>query len=142
MLYVDTSAVVPFFVNEAASEDVRRWFSKQALADIAISLWTTTEFASAMGIRTRTGTLDPASAHGFVEAFRTLVRQSITLLPVTAADFEFANELVLRFELGLRGGDALHLAIAGNAGADTIVTLDRKMREAVERLSWRCEIPG
>ncbi|MBV9287993.1 MAG: hypothetical protein JO288_09235 [Hyphomicrobiales bacterium] len=36
----------------------------------------------------------------------------------------------MQFETGLRAGDALHLAVAGNRGAEAIYSLDRAMIKA------------
>jgi predicted nucleic acid-binding protein len=41
-----------------------------------------------------------------------------------------AAALVARFDLGLRAGDALHLAIAHATPTLTMVTFDRRLREA------------
>lgn len=49
MVYLDTSVLVPLFVPEPASINVRRWFEQQGGIVLAISDWTMTEFASALG---------------------------------------------------------------------------------------------
>ena len=42
----------------------------------------------------------------------------------------FAKRFLMQFETGLRAGDALHLAVAGNRGAEAIYSLDRAMIKA------------
>ena len=44
------------------------------------------------------------------------------------------REWLYRFETGLRAGDALHLAIASNRGADAIYSLDQLMIAAGKEL--------
>ena len=66
----------------------------------------------------------------------------MTLLPIGARDFARANDLMLDYPLGLRAGDALHVAVALNAGAGCLVTLDVTMARAAESLGLRCESPA
>ena len=70
------------------------------------------------------------------------VRRSFAVVSISGADFDLAGDLLLRFDLGLRAGDALHLAVARNAGAAAIVTLDRRVADAARQLGWGCEVPG
>jgi predicted nucleic acid-binding protein len=46
------------------------------------------------------------------------------------ADFEAAKQFVLRYDSGLRAGDALHLAVARNNNAQAIYSLDDRMIRA------------
>jgi predicted nucleic acid-binding protein len=61
--------------------------------------------------------------------FNNLVVESFTVLPVTGAHFRSAAKFVDQYALGLRTGDALHLATASEHGA-TVHTLDRRLAEA------------
>lgn len=107
-----------------------------------LSAWTTTEFASALGIKVRTRALTPDQVRAAWAELGHHTRRSFAVLDVSRADFELAGDLLLRIDLGLRAGDALHLAVARNAGADAIVTLDRRVADAAGRLGWGCEVPG
>ncbi|MDM8562984.1 hypothetical protein QUF54_06490, partial [Candidatus Marithioploca araucensis] len=49
-------------------------------------------------------------------------------------DFELATQLLQQHHTGLRGGDALHLAISKNHGAECLYTLDRGLVKAVSLL--------
>ena len=92
------------------------------------------EFKSALGIRTRMRTVTAAAA-GATRAWpSTLAREALTHVPVADVDLERAAELMLRFDLGLRAGDALHVVIAERAGADTFVTLDLPLARASQQL--------
>jgi hypothetical protein len=51
------------------------------------------------------------------------------VLPVTRQQFRAAARLVDQHVIGLRAGDALHLAICADYGA-TMCTLDRRLGEA------------
>ena len=55
--------------------------------------------------------------------------ESFTVLPVTGAHFRTAAKFVDQHTLGLRAGDALHLATASDYGA-TMYTLDRRLATA------------
>jgi len=55
--------------------------------------------------------------------------ESLAVLPVTGAHFRTAAKFVDQQVLGLRAGDALHLATASEHGA-VVHTLDRRLAEA------------
>ena len=61
--------------------------------------------------------------------FHRLTADSLITVPVGSAHFQASARFVDRYELGLRSGDALHLAIASDQGA-TVVTLDKTMAKA------------
>lgn len=142
MLYFDTSALVPLVVPEPSSPSVELWVGRQKSRRLAMSAWTTTEFESALGMKTRTRVLTPDEAKDARTELRRHMRRSFAVLDVSRAEFDLAGDLLLRFDLGLRAGDALHPAIARNAGADAIVTLDRRVADAAKQLGWGCEVPG
>jgi predicted nucleic acid-binding protein len=62
-----------------------------------------------------------------------MIAQSIEMLPVTAAHFKVAARIADEVRLGLRAGDALHLAIASEQDA-TLATLDRRLARAGKTL--------
>lgn len=66
---------------------------------------------------------------GALAAFRRLLLDTLRVLPITGQHFEAAARYADRRELGLRAGDALHLAIAAAHGA-TLMTLDRRLYDA------------
>jgi predicted nucleic acid-binding protein len=61
--------------------------------------------------------------------FNKLVAESFTMLGVTGGQFRAAARFANQHGLGLRAGDALHLAIASDHGA-TVHTLDQRLAEA------------
>lgn len=61
MLYVDTSVLVALCTPEAKTDDVVKWYADCTDA-LASAAWCVTEFASAMGLKQRTGQLTLAQA--------------------------------------------------------------------------------
>lgn len=126
MLYLDTSLIVTALSNEDLSAQAQEWLSVQDPEELAISEWTITEVSSALAIKLRRGDIDIAARATLLAEFNRLVAESFTILPVTGQHFRTAAHFVDSHELGLRAGDALHLAIASEHGA-TLVTRDEKL---------------
>ena len=129
MDYLDTSVIVSVLTDEAATKRVQTWLSKRVPADVHISDWVVTEVSSALSMKVRTGDLTGDIRAGALAFFRQIIAESLTLLPVTSAHFQAAARLADQHHLGLRAGDALHLALAANVGA-TLFTLDKRFAEA------------
>jgi predicted nucleic acid-binding protein len=142
MLYVDTSVFIPFLIREPASELVERWFAQAASNDLALSRWTVVEFVSAVGSKVRARSLANTAGTAVIRQFASLVRRSFRLIEPAAADFAKAAILMERFELALRAGDALHVAIAQNANAASLVTLDKTLARAARQLGLNGEMPA
>lgn len=142
MRYIDTSTFVPLFLPEARSSEVRAWFARLDLTEIVISTWTMTEFASALGRKVRGGVATAEAATRARGAFLTLARRSLRQVVPSREDYLMAARFLERFELGLRAGDALHVAIALRRGATGLVTLDRGMARAAAALGVPDEIPA
>lgn len=133
MVYVDTSALVALIVNETGSAAVARWYAGTK-AELVSAAWCVPEFASALGIKQRTGQLDAAQAREAWERFVRLVANDLKLLPVEPADFHRAAVMTLDAGSALRAGDALHLACAQHADAKSVATLDTVMARNAQRL--------
>lgn len=123
MVYVDTSVIVPLFLNEPHSLAVADWYAREK-GELVAATWCMTEFASALGIKQRTGAIDTQQAKGAWTRFERMVAADLRLLPVEPVNFHRAAELVLDASSALRAGDALHLACAEAAGAKQMATLD------------------
>ena len=61
--------------------------------------------------------------------FTRLCADCLTILPVSNLQFHTAARFADQYALGLRAGDALHLAVCADHGA-TLCTLDRRLGEA------------
>jgi hypothetical protein len=125
--------LVAAVTNEAATEQVQRWLSRQDPAALLISAWVATELASALSMKIRTGEFtveDRARAAGL---FTRLRADSLTLVPVTRDHFLAAARFAAEYRLGLHAGDALHVAVAAERGA-TICTLDKRLADAAVAL--------
>lgn len=136
MVYVDTSVLVPLFVNEPQSAAVAHWYAREK-DELLAAAWCVPEFASALGIKQRTGALSGRQAQDVWARFERMAAADLRLLPVAPAHFHRAAELVLDATTGLRAGDALHLACAETAGAGQMATLDDVLIRNAERLKIR-----
>lgn len=136
MLYVDTSVLVALCTHEAKTADVVKWYAA-CTGELASAAWCVTEFASAMGLKERTGQLTQAQAQNAWLQFERVCANDLQLLPIESMTFHKAAILTMDAATGLRAGDALHLACALDAKAQGIVTLDTVMAKNAKRLKLK-----
>ncbi len=115
--------------NEAETGRAQAWLAEQAADGIAISDWVTTEFSSALSVKLRSGQIEPVHRADALAMFTRLSADSFAVLPVSGLQFRTAARFADQYALGLRAGDALHLAICADHGV-TLCTLDRRLSEA------------
>jgi len=77
----------------------------------------------------RTGQLDAGGRAEALAAFARLCRESLVLLPISGLHFRIGASFADTHSLGLRAGDALHLAVCADHGA-ALNTLDRRLGDA------------
>jgi predicted nucleic acid-binding protein len=139
MLYLDTSLLVAALSTEAKKNEVQAWLAGQDPALLAISNWVISEFSAALSIKLRTAQIAPPFRANMLAAFAKLTEQSLVVWPVADNQFHAAAKLADQYALGLRAGDALHLAISADHGA-TLCTLDRRLAEAGNALGVRTRL--
>lgn len=133
MFYLDTSVLIAALTPEPASKAVLDWLAAREAGSLSISGWVNTEVSSALAIKLRTKALTLTERAEILTAYHRLVEESLTVEAISARHFETAARFVDQYELGLRAGDALHLAIASERGL-TLATLDRRLAEAGPKL--------
>ena len=132
MLYVDTSVLVALCTKEAKTADVVKWYAG-CTQELASAAWCVTEFASAMGLKQRTGQLTEEQTQTAWLQFERMCANDLQLLPVEVMTFHRAAMLTMDASAGLRAGDALHLACAIANKAQGIVTLDAVLAKNAKR---------
>lgn len=130
MIYLDTSFVAPLVIAEDTSDAVEAFVQKVKLGELATSLWTQVELASLVARKVRMGELSESQAEAVRSEFERVLDESFELLLPAAADFPAAAKFLRMPKIGLRAGDALHLAIAANHGVKKILTLDEGLIDA------------
>lgn len=136
MVYVDTSVLVALYTREQKSAAVSRWYAS-CTDDLISAAWCVTEFASALGIKQRTGQLNEAEAQKAWQQFERLCANDLQLVPVEPVTFHRAAVLTLDNASGLRAGDALHLAAALAAKAKSMATLDDVLAKNAKQVKLR-----
>lgn len=127
-LYLDTSVLVAASTREVKTARVQAWLGEQTRDRLMISDWVITEFSSALSIKLRKGQIETSHRADALATLSRLADESFAILPVSGSQFRTAARFADNYALGLRAGDALHLAICADHGA-TLCTLDRRLSE-------------
>ena len=133
MVYVDTSALVPVFIQEPKSEAVIAWLESSG-ARLAISEWSLVEFASAASIKVRSGRLTASLARDARARVDDFAKKHCLVALPGQQEYRRAAEWAGNDALKLRAADALHLAIADTLRAEAILCLDDSMIESATSL--------
>ena len=125
MLYFDTSFLAPLVLPESTSDKIAAFVRRLPVEEFTVSHWTRVEFFSLIARDGRMSVLDAAAGARADARFEAMVDASFAVLLPNADDFGLAKRYLGKFNTGLRAGDALHLAIAGNRQAAAIYSLDK-----------------
>ena len=128
MIYFDTSFLVPLVMQEATSKRIEMFMRQLDATQFTISQWVRVEFSSVVARDVRTGKLERKAALRADSEFESRIDESFVVLLPNAEDYELAKHYLMRFETGLRPGDAFHRAIASNHRAHAIYSLDKAMK--------------
>ena len=142
MIYLDTSLVVALCAPERNSDKV-----EAALATVeehfCTSEWTRVEFTSAVGVKFRNRELSEALARRALADYYLAFEPGVTLIIPSRDDYIRAADYLQDFKSGLRGGDALHIAIAVNAVSRVtrLLTLDKGFIKSARGMAVPVELP-
>lgn len=130
MIYVDTSVLVPLFLNDPFVAKAKTVLSRGSLL---LSTWTSAEFAGVVATRVRERHLSKAEARSVFATFDTWAASVTQIVDAETQDIRSAEIFLRRLDLTLRAPDAVHLALAQRVGAD-LATFDTKMAAAARAL--------
>jgi uncharacterized protein len=132
--YLDTSFVAAYLLPEPNSDRVETILHSLPAGSLKVSHWTGTEMASLLACKVRMQELSSHDSHKVKEIYDSLISDRVFgSVDIIAEDFQKASHWVIDAQLGLRGPDGLHLAIAHRLDV-TIWSLDLKMNEIADRL--------
>jgi predicted nucleic acid-binding protein len=133
MVYLDTSVVVALLTPEERSAQALDWFG-QCHEPLISSDWLITETHSALGIKQRNYGLSYAARQAAGEQFERLLQGGVELRSLDRDRFRQAAQLLQDPALGLRAGDALHLAVALHSRCTHLASFDNRMQQAAAAL--------
>lgn len=138
-VYLDTSALAKWYLNESGSESFAEYV--QSLGVAVISSLTQTEMRSLLARRRRMGELNPELESVLYSALvDDIAEGSLQRHPIDDSRFEEAANLIARYpEHPLRTLDALHLAVARHAEVDGLATADAVMAETAASMGFAVE---
>ena len=127
-VYLDASALVKLLVPEPESDALNQALMR--VEGVIVSDLALTETASALGRRMREGLLSPAEARRLYREAGKLAR-SCRMAELTPPAHRRAERLLVTSQdVPLRALDALHVALALDAQAATLVAYDPRLRNA------------
>ena len=128
MIYLDASAFVAVFAPEPMSASILAYLERYR-EQLIVSTWTLTEAKSALSLKVRTGALNVSQARVVEGAMTRGAAAEFERIAVENSAIVEAGKFLLLGGPPLRAGDALHLAIAQQVGAQ-LLTLDRGLARA------------
>ncbi|MFM7228952.1 MAG: type II toxin-antitoxin system VapC family toxin [Cyanobacteriota bacterium] len=136
MIYLDTSVVVALLTPEERSAQALDWFA-ESREPLISSDWLITEIHSALGIKQRHHGLSSEARQAAGEQLELLLQGGVELRSLDRDRFRQAAELLQDPALGLRVGEALHLAVALHSRCTRLASFDGRMQQAATALRIR-----
>lgn len=132
MIYVDTSALVPYYCPEDLSAKVQRHLDRRA--DRAVSDLVEVELCSAIARKVRANELAPGDGQRILSAFLAHLEAGVYIrLPVERRHYTLARNWLAALKPPLAALDALHVAVAAAEGCP-LITLDAALARAARAL--------
>ena len=131
-IYCDANIVIAIFVREASSLRIQAWVADPGVS-VVMSDLTVLEFTSAISRLVRERKLDAAEARSIFSRFETWRAARGRPLTITRQMFALARTIVEDAALGVRGPDALHLALLQVTGLP-FATFDARLRRAADTI--------
>jgi uncharacterized protein len=132
LIYLDTSAIAPFYWTEPLSDAIETLLRNEP--DVALSQLVEVELTSALSRRVRTSEINSETARAIADRFQTdLNRGFYTQLRIESTHYTMARDWINQFNTPLRTLDALHLAIA-SVHQIPMITADIGLAESSRRL--------
>ena len=136
VIYFDTSALAKWYIHESRSDDVEKYIQQHG--PVAISDLTVVEMRSLLGRRRRDKRLTSKIETEIFATFQEDIRRRFLIchpLPDGLAAGA-VNLLALLSDIPLRTLDALHLVIAKEIYAESLVTADHIMADGAKALGF------
>jgi hypothetical protein len=136
MVYIDTSALAKWYLNESRSPDFAVWI--QAESDTHISTLTVVEMRCLLARRRRNHELSVELEQRVFATLQDDIDQGFLIQhPVDDGEVNAALSLLAMLaDYPLRTLDALHLSIARHRGMTRLATADRVMNAAAQALGF------
>ncbi|AWN50506.1 type II toxin-antitoxin system VapC family toxin [Methylobacterium sp. 17Sr1-1] len=131
-IYCDANIVIAIFVREASSSRIQAWVANPGVS-VVMSDLTVLEFTSAISRLVRERKLDTAEARSIFLRFESWRKTLGRPLTITRQMFAIARAIVEDAALGVRGPDALHLALLQVTGLP-FATFDARLGRAAATL--------
>ena len=133
-VYLDTSALAKWYINEKGSEKVEEYIQKHGPMDI--SDLTVVEMRSLLSRHRQNKNIDSKQEMQIFAAFQEDIRYKFLICHPFPAGLAVGTVNILSFlsDIPLRTLDALHLTIAKEIGANYLATSDNIMAEGAKAL--------
>ena len=131
--------MVSILAYENSTPMANDWLDHQEAGSLAISGWLETELSAALSRKIRTGRLKDTERDTLMLRFTTDMLPGLARLDTNRKHFRLAAAIAQRHDLGIRSGDALHLAIAASNRL-TLVTFDKPFAAGAITLGYNVEL--